>query len=276
MLPAETVTWLDGRTSVTGDHPGDFPSSLDPAPAMPPPNAYLFVDLDDSLLQTREKCPTGPLTLAAHDRDGQPLSFHTPAQATLLGLLEGVPLIPVTGRNLTALRRVVSPRFASYRITSHGALVLGPDERPLPSWETQIDAQAAVWGPRLSAVAAVAEDAIREAGVAVRARVIEDLGFPVYLSLKGPEADLLALAERLAPHWPDGRLHHNHHNLALLPPYADKAAAVRHLIDAITSISPVPPLFIGLGDSLTDLPFLRLCNFALVPRDSQIQRHTWR
>jgi hypothetical protein len=35
------------------------------------------------------------------------------------------------------------------------------------------------------------------------------------------------------------------------------------------------PLFIGLGDSATDLPFLRLCHYALTPRGSQIQVLTW-
>jgi 3-deoxy-D-manno-octulosonate 8-phosphate phosphatase KdsC-like HAD superfamily phosphatase len=36
-----------------------------------------------------------------------------------------------------------------------------------------------------------------------------------------------------------------------------------------------PIITIGAGDSLTDIPFLRTCDFALVPRDSQIQLNTW-
>ena len=36
-----------------------------------------------------------------------------------------------------------------------------------------------------------------------------------------------------------------------------------------------PIATIGAGDSLTDLPFLRACDFALVPRASQIQTETW-
>ncbi|MBK1732994.1 hypothetical protein [Thiococcus pfennigii] len=236
---------------------------------------FAFVDLDDSLLQTREKCRQAPLVEAAYDRAGAPLSFHTPAQLALLDLLRRVTLIPVTGRNLRALRQVRSPRFASYRITSHGALVLGPDEDLLPSWRVLLDAQAARWAGPLAEAAALAEEFIAAERLALRSRVIEDLGVPVYVSIKGPPVELAFLAERIAPHWSTGVVHSNDKNLALLPPFADKAAAVRHLMAEIERTLEVEPVYIGIGDSLTDLPFLRLCHFALVPQHSQIQAHAW-
>lgn len=238
-------------------------------------STYLFVDLDDSLLQTREKCRHEPLTEAAVDRTGAPLSFHTPQQVALLELFRDAVLIPVTGRNLMALRRVVSPSFRSYRVTSHGALIVGADERPIPSWDDRLREQAPHWQTRLGDAATLAAELIEAERLELRVRVIEDLDLPVYLSIKGPSTQLEAFAGLIQPHWRDGRLHRNHHNLALLPPYADKAAAVRFLIDEIMQAHDAEPLFIGIGDSLTDLPFLRLCHFALIPQHSQIQCSTW-
>ena len=238
-------------------------------------NAYLFVDLDDSLLQTRDKCRHLPLLGAALDRSGVPLSFHTPQQIALLDLFRDATLIPVTGRNLDALRRVVSPPFSSYRITSHGALVLGPDEQPLGAWRAALEGQLPLWSERLTAISGLAHRQIRRRGLGLRARIIEDLGFPVYLSVKGPPKELERLADDLAPEWTTGIVHRNDHNLALLPPFANKATAVRHVMGAIRAACGETPLFIGIGDSLTDLPFLRLCHFALVPQHSQIQECTW-
>lgn len=238
-------------------------------------DVYLFVDLDDSLLQTRDKCRQFPLVDAAFDRAGAPLSFHTPHQIALLGLFRDATLIPVTGRNLDALRRVVSPSFSSYRITSHGALVLGPDERPLSAWRAALEEQLPLWSERLTRIAVFGQEQIRRRDLDLRTRVIEDLGYPVYLSVKGPPHQLEQLADLLATDWAPGIVHRNDRNLAFLPPFADKAIAVRHVMAEIETACSGTPLFIGIGDSLTDLPFLRLCHFALVPQHSQIQECAW-
>jgi predicted mannosyl-3-phosphoglycerate phosphatase (HAD superfamily) len=58
--------------------------------------------------------------------------------------------------------------------------------------------------------------------------------------------------------------------MALLPPFADKEKAVAFLMRRIRD-TVLNPLFLGLGDSITDLPFLRLCHYAITPRGSQIQ-----
>ncbi|HRZ06692.1 MAG TPA: hypothetical protein P5102_11185, partial [Candidatus Competibacteraceae bacterium] len=52
-----------------------------------------------------------------------------------------------------------------------------------------------------------------------------------------------------------------------------KHDAVRRVTAELEQEGPL--VTIGAGDSLTDLPFMRICDFALTPRDSQIQRETW-
>src|SRR4051794_419713 len=104
---------------------------------------YVFLDLDDTILQTRLKCPPGePLHPAAYRRDGSPLSFMTGRQQALLGLLtRGASVIPTTARNLDAFRRV-GLAFPHLAILDFGGVVLLPDGTPDPAWDAVVRPQA--------------------------------------------------------------------------------------------------------------------------------------
>lgn len=236
---------------------------------------YVFADLDDTLFQTRGKCGDGPVYEAAYGKEGQALSFHTEEQLALLGLFGTATLIPVTGRNLAALKRVRSIQFSWVRVTSHGALVFGADERLLPSWQRVLEAELPAWSARLDEAAARAHDRIKSERLSLRAKVIYDQDIPVYVSIKGERDEIAKMAETFKLLWQEGIIHRNGHNMALLPPFACKARAVEHVMDLIRADAAVPPLFVGLGDSLTDVPFLKLCHFALTPQGSQIHQEAW-
>lgn len=236
---------------------------------------YVFTDLDDTLFQTRGKCGDGPVHEAAYGKEGQALSFHTEEQLALLGLFGRATLIPVTGRNLAALSRVHSIQFPWVRITSHGALVLGADKRLLPSWARVLEAEMPAWSARFEEAVARAHERIQSARLSLRAKVIYDQNIPVYVSIKGECDEIANMAEAFKPLWQDGTIHRNGHNMALLPPFACKARAVEHVMDLIREDASAPPLFVGLGDSLTDVPFLKLCHFALTPQGSQIHQEAW-
>jgi hydroxymethylpyrimidine pyrophosphatase-like HAD family hydrolase len=62
--------------------------------------------------------------------------------------------------------------------------------------------------------------------------------------------------------------HTNGNNLSFTPTGISKREACRHLIDSIRDGSGAP--LIGIGDSLTDLPFMGLCDFIMTPSGSQI------
>lgn len=233
---------------------------------------YIFSDLDDSLFQTERKCPPqAALRAAAMDRHGQTLSYFTAEQGILLALLEQGTVIPVTGRNTAALDRV-HLSFGSYRVTSHGALVAGPDGRPDSAWLALYETQRAVWMERMEYVLIEINQVIERHDLALRCRIIEDQGWPVYVSIKGDESALERLLPTARTLWrgAEARIHRNGQNMALLPPFADKEKAVAFLMRRIRD-TVLNPLFLGLGDSITDLPFLRLCHYAITPRGSQIQ-----
>ena len=242
------------------------------------PSVTVFTDLDDSLLQTQEKARTRAsgraLTPAAMDRNGAPSSFHAPDQLALLHLFDQTTLVPVTGRNREALDRVSSPRFADYRIVSHGALIYTPAGEPLKSWYQRVAGEAVDVHNSMQTLVRVVGLRLGPEVPGLRARVIEDAGMPVYMSLKADEDfapalldEVTALARTFGNTW---TVHCNGRNIAVLPPYASKAAAVAKVMEIKRKADP-DAIFVGVGDSLTDLPYLKLCDFAVVPRHSQIQ-----
>lgn len=235
---------------------------------------YVFTDLDDTLFQTRGKCPAdAALHTAAVDRQGQPLSFATEAQQHLLAWLEHGVVVPVTGRNSAALARV-RLSFPSFRITSHGAMVLGPEGSPDAHWLATLETTLRSWQSRLTEVLEKLEEHRQRHGLQLRCRIIEDQGLPCYLSVKGEAAALADMASVVGELWEPSLIHRNGENMALLPAFASKARAVTFVLERLAQAG-IRPLSIGIGDSLTDMAFMQRCDYAMIPRRSQIQERLW-
>lgn len=208
------------------------------------------------------------------DRQGNPLSFFSKAQCGLLDLLQQATLIPVTGRNTSALQRV-HLNFVSYRITGHGAMISDATGEPVEEWLVLNQADYQTWQESMEVTVEWVQQKISREKLELRCRLIEDQGLPVYVSIKGNENLLAQLETTLTEIWASpGQIHRNGHNMALLPPFANKERAVSYLMQRFRETHS-SPLYIGLGDSLSDLPFMRLCHFAITPQASQIQEATW-
>lgn len=240
------------------------------------PRIVIFLDLDDTILQTAPKCPPDePVEPMAMDRAGRALSFMTRAQRRLLDFwLERATVIPVTGRTDDALARVAI-EFTSWRITHHGAVIRQPDGRLPAWWHVQVRPLLMAAQPSLWNIAVRLNAGATKGGYRVSSHAVDE--WLTYVSIKADD-DGAALArvrtqleETGLP--PELALHHNGNNLALTVTGAQKHDAVRRVALELEREGPIVTL--GAGDSLTDIPFLRACDFALVPKDSQIQLNTW-
>ena len=236
--------------------------------------AIALVDLDDTLFQTLGKCPEDvpaeSLAPIGYARDGEPLSYATPRQLAFLSWLsDSTLLVPVTARSRDALDRV---RIAWTRgICAHGGVVVDPAGRTDPVWRSRMAAEADAHGETLAGLARRVEAEAR--GAALRIRILEEEGLPLYLLVKhdtGDAAALGAVIDRVVPQVPPGwTVHGNGNNAALLPPFLGKQHAVAYLIPELRREYPDTPI-IGIGDSLTDAPFMALCDYAMMPTRSQL------
>lgn len=236
--------------------------------------AIALVDLDDTLFQTRGKCPPDvpPEALApmGYARDGAPLSYSTPRQLSFLAWLsESALLVPVTARSRDALDRV---NIAWTRaICAHGGLILDSEGRADAGWKSRVAAES---GAHAEALAELGRRVATEArGAALRIRILEEEGLPLYLLVKHDRGDAAALAaviERVVPEVPPAwTVHRNGNNAAFLPPFVGKQHAVAYLMPELRREYPHAPI-IGIGDSLTDAPFMALCDYAMMPTRSQL------
>jgi len=234
---------------------------------------YVFLDLDDTILQTRPKCPQGSLHPAAYDRAGKALSFMTERQRALLALLDSTTIvIPTTARNLDAFRRV-RLSFRSLAVLDFGGVILRADGTPDPAWDAVVRPQSLAMESALQEALRRVQCFIDERGLGIRARLIADFEMPLYLVLKHPQGDCAALQTVQREHWAgiDRErffLHANGNNLSLVPRFLGKERAVQYILDHL--LGPEPVLTVGMGDSLSDAPFLALCDYALLPQGCQL------
>jgi len=238
--------------------------------------AIAFVDLDDTLFQTLGKCPPDVghdrLTPLGFTKDGEALSYATPRQMRFLEwLAETTLLVPVTARSLDALRRVRIDYKAA--VCAHGGVILDDAGEVDAGWAKEIGAKAAAHVPELNAFTDAIVMEAQRSGTLINARVLTEDGMPLYVLAKHANADAAALnrvvdaaVPALPPGWTD---HRNGNNIALMPPYLGKRHAVAKLLPVLRARYPDAPV-LGIGDSITDAPFMAACDYAMLPTGSQL------
>ena len=114
-------------------------------------------------------------------------------------------------------------------------------------------------------------------GQAARSWVVTEEGASVYFCVKMNAAEphairdgILGARELLTAKLDVSEMwgHVNGNNLSFTPIGISKRDACAHLIEKLGDRGGAP--LIGLGDSLTDLPFMGLCDFMMIPSQSQI------
>lgn len=235
-----------------------------------------FSDLDDTIFQTARKMNEAPKpeNLASEALNGSH-SYTSRSQAQMLDwLLGSTRFIPVTARSTEALERCRLP-FVDYRICTNGALILLPDGTPDPNWlnKTRREAEAAaeVLNALLSFVQTETEPGL------YRCWTVEDFGTGFYFCVKSNgDAEVLdRIEDRLGAIAGDRLVRHrNDNNLSFTPAGISKRSAVEYLSQKLLADNKVPVF--GMGDSLTDLPFMATCDMLVIPRHSQIDREILR
>lgn len=239
-------------------------------------DVVFLADLDDCLFQTMRKCPddvpVADLIPLGFAKDGSPLSYATPRQMGFLNwMLASGEVIPVTARSLDATRRAKFPYTRA--IAANGGVMLGHDGQPDEEWTRGLMTEAAPFVDDLKRLHADAVAIAARDGADVRTWIVEEDGVSCYLVIKNNVEDvpqLHAIGKELRGTVPEGWTYHaNGNNIAITPPHIGKARAVAKLIPLIRAEKPGCTI-IGIGDSITDGPFMELCDMAMCPSKSQI------
>lgn len=231
---------------------------------------FLLADVDDSVIDTSRVPTAEGAAPVAWDNQGAIVGYLTPKQKAMLDwYLAGCELVPTTARSTDAVRRMKLP-FRRYGITAFGGTILGAGGTPLKSWHKHIQADAERARPVLAELAGGLTKEAAARAIDVRATVLTDFGIDMFLSVKHNRRnleELAAMADFVRAHVPcDWTVHLNGNFLAAYPPFIGKEKAARWFID---NIVPDDAVTIGLGDSLTDVPFMALCDYAMMPTQSQ-------
>ena len=147
------------------------------------------------------------------------------------------------------------------------------DGTPDPVWHRHLEAQAHTG---ITPAALHPELIAGLDGAAFRHWIVSEDGLDLYCVIKSNHGDvpaLTAVAEALKPRLPHGwRIHANGNNLAFLPPWLSKRAAVRYMLEQVRCDTPERPV-IGIGDSWSDAGFLDLTDMAMIPTGAQLWQH---
>lgn len=239
----------------------------------------VFPDLDDTLFQTKRKMVDElsqvPVRVGALDRSLAPRSFMNEEQALLVDwLLANADVIPVTARGSEEYARV-QILFTSWAIITHGAVILSPEGHCDANWQKHIETELVPYRQRLLDMQESITALMAERGIDAWARInYEYDGVPIYLVLKHTDStkldELNAIGDRLEEIFgTEGfYVHRNSNNIAWLPTCIEKGKATSYLLNKLRVERGTFPT-IGLGDSLTDFSFLKLCSWYGVPKQSQ-------
>ncbi|MGY9047048.1 MAG: hypothetical protein ACKVKF_08275 [Rhodobacterales bacterium] len=231
-----------------------------------------FSDLDDTIFQTARKMTTAPdpAHLASEALNGSHSYMSQSQEAMMDWLLGSTRFIPVTARSTEALERCRVP-FTDHQICTNGAVILLPDGTPDSHWldqtRQQAEAAAGVLNDLLSYVQS------RTPPDRYRCWIVEEFGTGFYFCVKsnGVAEELDGIETPLAAIAGDRLLRHrNDNNLSFTPVGISKRHAVQYLSARLLTDSATPVF--GMGDSLSDLPFMATCDMLVIPRHSQIDR----
>ncbi len=245
---------------------------------------YYFVDLDNTLFQTNvSDKQKSDLEVAAVARDGSPLSYSTSKQRIFFELLCSTGcVIPISGRNYDSFSRVLIPFPSKMAILNFGGVILDYDGKPDFSYLRSIKDALVPFKSLYKDLKIKSEDLIEKYQLPLKPRIIVDFNVSFYLEYKIPrnvydvckinQIHNIVKEELLHPLVNTGNfyIHQNGSHLAILPKIIGKDKALHYVREQYLLNRDENTLCVGIGDSLSDVPFMTACDFCMNPAFSQI------
>lgn len=246
----------------------------------------VFIDLDDTIFKTKRKfSDTINIKPVAYGKDGSPISYQGPEHEALTAwLFETTEVIPVTTRSHSAYSRV-SIKFEHGGICSNGGILLNSEGHSDPQWDNYIKNTVGPLDSLFSEIAEKIKINKSKTSVSIRENLISHLDVKHYITIKVnsteshevTDIDAIKAEFYLKELIKSIELPHsftfqiNGNNLAIIPHCLTKKAAMIEWINKNKEYNQ-DRLIIGIGDSLSDLGFMKTCHFWMTPAIGQISR----
>ena len=242
----------------------------------------IFTDLDDTLFQTKRKVihPEKALFVASMTASGAPSGYQTQKQKLFTDhLLSSCEVIPVTARSLDQLNRV-TVAFTSWRVAAFGSLILSCDGDIDLTWKQSVLVQCQANEDYFKVLNDKVNQVAQQLHIPISGGIkYEYSDAPVHVSFKHEDrhsiAELYALAQSvndLMAMPATVSFHKNSNQITWYLNRVDKRAACQYLAEHRISDFK-NRLSLGMGDSLSDLGFMKTCDYVVSPSNSQIINH---
>ena len=246
---------------------------------MNPPDIMVLADLDDTLFSTQRKIPPEHFksSIAVTQASNGRHSYMTRRHRQLHEWINPQRLIPVTARGTDAFANVESWICnGPYSVLANGATVLDHEGRSVEAWSAVINAALQPHRELLHQLPGLILDAAKSMNLDIRVWNVEEPSCAeAYTVVKSNLPDNGACLYRVESYVIDmlgknskWRIHRNGNNLAILPAGLSKVAAAGFVIDQLCARGEY--LFVGVGDSVSDLEFMSICDFWMTPSASQL------
>lgn len=234
-------------------------------------NFVFFVDLDDTFVQTFEKCPQYEcFAPVSFDKFGYPKSFITFKQKKFLNTIYQLgEVVFVTGRNINSVASL-SLEISTWRVTSFGSFITDRNGNQIVEYNLKKTLQ----GQSLKIIIndLYLKISIKASSLGINVKPVVDYGQETYIVAKSvhwscKKLDILEnFVDLILPC--NFFKHRNGNNLAVIPKQSSKESAVSYLIDNYFEKNSW--ISIGIGDSFSDWGFLSICDWAVIPPHSQL------
>ncbi|MEY4531131.1 MAG: hypothetical protein RLZZ156_1852 [Deinococcota bacterium] len=237
---------------------------------------FVFCDLDNTIIRHQSRVAQTEINpVVGVNEFGLSSTVMTKADTDLYKqALEFGEIIPTTGRSMAEYQRLhaLIPSFQSWAVLNHGATLLYQNQVD-QLWLKRITSAIQ---PMIATTLQIYQMLLSELDLSQqKIRLHQEHSLPLYISVRCPrDQDYSAIQNLLESLLQSLKLNvqysllHTGRISSILPNGINKKDAVLEVMNRLKQSSKITTL--GIGDSLTDLPFMQLCDQMRYPSDSEI------